>query len=241
MNSAESKMPPVAILSGGLATRLRPLTEKVSKAMLPVADEPFVAHQLRLLQRQGVRRAVFCIGYLGEQIRDFVGNGAEFSLDVEYSTDGDCPLGTGGALKRALPLLGGEFLVIYGDSYLLAPIAPVVDAFRRSTALGLMTVYRNQDKWDSSNVEYRDARIIRYSKTKKNPRMQHIDYGLSAFRPEAFEDFSKATPFDLSDLFQSLLNRQALLAIEVSERFYEIGSAAGLQELNDRILEERHS
>jgi len=145
-------MPPLALLAGGLATRLRPLTATIPKALVEVAGEPFIAHQLRLLRREGVSRVVMCTGYRGEQIAEYVGDGGRFGLTVEYSQDGDRLLGTGGALKKALPLLGAEFLVMYGDSYLDIPFAPVVAAFRASHAKGLMVVYRNEGRYDKSNV-----------------------------------------------------------------------------------------
>jgi MurNAc alpha-1-phosphate uridylyltransferase len=138
---AESeRMPPLALLAGGLATRLRPVTETIPKSMVQVAGEPFICHQLRVLAREGVSDLVICTGYLGGQIESFVGDGSRFACHVRYSADGDKPLGTGGALRRALPLLGEHFLVMYGDSYLVTPIRPVYEAFRRSRMPALMTV-----------------------------------------------------------------------------------------------------
>src|ERR1043166_4324477 len=127
MSLSLSKIP-VAILAGGLATRLRPITEKIPKSLVPVAGKPFLAHQLELLHSRGIRRAVLCIGYLGEMIqRDF---GAEaFGVKLDYSFDGSKLLGTGGAIKRALPKLGEEFFVLYGDSYLPIDYAPIVEFF----------------------------------------------------------------------------------------------------------------
>ena len=109
---------PVAILAGGLATRLRPITEKIPKSLVDVAGEPFIVRQLDYLFRQRVRDVVLCIGYLGEMIEAVVGDGSRFGLRVSYSIDGPILLGTGGALRRAAPLLGEAFFVLYGDSYL---------------------------------------------------------------------------------------------------------------------------
>jgi NDP-sugar pyrophosphorylase family protein len=142
---------PVAILAGGLATRLRPITEKIPKSLVPVAGRPFLAHQLEMLHARGIRRAVLCIGYLGELIQKEFGTEA-FGVKLDYSFDGPKLLGTGGATKRALPKLGPEFFILYGDSYLPIEYAPIVSAFRQSGKDGLMTVYRNEDKYDSSNV-----------------------------------------------------------------------------------------
>ena len=109
---------PVAILAGGLATRLRPVTEDTPKALLDVAGKPFVVRQLEYLRQQGIVRVVLCVGYLGEQIRAVVGDGSALGLEVLYSWDGPQLLGTGGALRHALSALGEQFMVLYGDSYL---------------------------------------------------------------------------------------------------------------------------
>src|SRR4051812_42459269 len=143
-------MLPIAILAGGLATRLRPVTETIPKALIEVAGEPFLAHQLRLLKRNGFDRVVLCVGYLGEMIRDFAGDGQSFGLRVEYVFDGPKLLGTAGALRRALPVLGEAFAVTYGDSYLPVDYRAAIDSFMQSGKLGLMSVYRNEGLWDTS-------------------------------------------------------------------------------------------
>src|SRR5579862_1874605 len=167
-------MLPVAILAGGLATRLRPLTEKIPKSLIEINGEPFIAHQLRLLKKAGIGRVVICTGYLGSMIEDFAGDGAQYGLEVRYSHDGPTPLGTAGALRQALPLLGGHFLVIYGDSYLTCDYAAIEAAFLASGKAGLMTVYLNEGRWDTSNVEFSGGKIVRYDKRERTPRMRHI-------------------------------------------------------------------
>jgi NDP-sugar pyrophosphorylase family protein len=221
---------PVAILAGGLATRLRPITEKIPKSLVPVAGRPFLAHQLEMLHARGIRRAVLCIGYLGEMIqREF---GAEaFGIQLDYSFDGQTLLGTGGALKRALPKLGREFFVLYGDSYLPVPYAPVVDFFHRSGKLGLMTVYGNEGKYDTSNVVFRDGEIVVYDKKVRRPDMHHIDYGLSLFKASVFDAYAADQVFDLAEVLGRLVREKQLAGYEVPERFYEMGSPAGLAEL----------
>jgi NDP-sugar pyrophosphorylase family protein len=224
-------MYPVAILAGGLATRMRPLTANIPKSLLDVNGEPFVAHQLRLLVRWGVERAVICSGYLGAQIEDCVGDGRRFGLDVAYSPDGDRLLGTAGALRRALPLLGERFLVIYGDSYLPCDARAVVRTFDRSGKLALMTVMRNDGQWDSSNVVFENGAIVAYDKKARTAAMHHIDYGLGAFDARAFNSIPEGRPSCLADLYESLLRQGELAGHEVAERFYEIGSFQGLTEL----------
>jgi NDP-sugar pyrophosphorylase family protein len=231
-------MPSVALLAGGLATRMRPLTVKKPKALLEVAGEPFIAHQLRLLRREGVRRAVLCVGYKWEMIRDFVGDGAGFGLEVIYSMDGAKLLGTGGALRRALPHLGREFVVMYGDSWLDTAFAPIVAAFRESGKAALMTVYRNNGRYDVSNVWYENGIIRLYDKVARIPQMQHIDWGLSVVNANLLARQPANTEFDLAEIYADLARCGRLAGYEVTTRFYEIGSAEGLRE-TDALLRGR--
>ena len=164
-----------ANLCGGLATRLRPVTEDVPKSMISIAGRPFVAHQLDLLRSRGVAQVVLCTGHLGDQIRAYVGDGSRFDLDVLYSPDGDQPLGTAGAIRKALPLLGESFFVLYGDSYLPCDMRAVAGAFHAARLPALMTVYKNSGKYDSSNVVLRDGRVSCYDKESRSPEMCYID------------------------------------------------------------------
>jgi NDP-sugar pyrophosphorylase family protein len=231
---------PVALLAGGLATRLRPLTEKVPKVLLPIAGRPFLAHQLELLRRQGIRRVVLCVGYLGELVAREFGDGRQYGMELDYSFDGPTLLGTGGALRKALPRLGEKFFVLYGDSYLPARFDLVAEAFERSGKPGLMTVYRNEGRYDTSNVIFGDGRIILYDKKARLPEMRHIDYGLSLFRASVFAEWPAPGPFDLAEVMRHLVAQGELAGFEVTERFYEIGSPAGLAEL-EGLLSARKS
>jgi NDP-sugar pyrophosphorylase family protein len=226
---------PVVILAGGLATRLRPLTEKVPKALVEVGNQPFIVQQLRLLRSHGIRRAIVSAWYKGEQIRDLVGDGKRFEMEVEYVFDGGSPLGTGGAVRRALNALDGPFFVIYGDSYLPCDYAAIQAFFDHYDKLGLMTVFRNEGQWDTSNVELRNGQIIRYDKVNHTPRMEFIDYGLGIFRPASFAHLIDGERADLAVIYQELLADHQLLGYEVKQRFYEVGSFEGMQEL-DRLL-----
>jgi len=228
-------MPPLALLAGGLAKRMRPLTEKVPKALLEVAGEPFIAHQLRLFQREGIARVVLCVGYKWEMIQAFVGDGAKFGLEVSYSVDGPKLLGTGGALRQGLPHLGPEILVMYGDSWLDTTFAPIVEAFRTSGKPALMTVFRNDGQWDTSNVWYENGIIRRYDKREQLPQMHYIDWGLSLVKADVLAEKSADTAFDLAEIYSDLSRREQLAGYEVTTRFYEIGSMAGLRE-TDALL-----
>ena len=220
-------MPPLALLAGGLATRMRPATLLTAKSMLPVAGEPFLGHQLSMLSRQGFRTVVICCGHLEEQVRGYAGDGARWGISLRYSADGPAPLGTGGALRRALPLLGTRFMVMYGDSYLPTAFPPVWAAFLAAGTAGLMTVFRNGGRWDTSNVQFEAGRIKVYDKNRQTPSMQYIDYGLSCFEADAFRAWPEGARFDLAEVASMLLGRRQLAGYEVRERFYEIGSPAG--------------
>jgi NDP-sugar pyrophosphorylase family protein len=221
---------PVVIVAGGLGTRLHPLTEKVPKALLEINGKPFIAHQLRLLRSRGIDRVVICVGFGGRMIREYVGDGARLGLRVDYSDDGPQLLGTAGAIKNALSLVGDAFFVLYGDSYLLCDYLSIQRCFEASRRLALMTVYRNQNRWDLSNVEFVEGQILAYDKRNRSPKMQHIDYGLGVFARSAFDHIGSQQTFDLARFYQMLLEMGELGGLELTERFYEIGSLEGLEE-----------
>jgi NDP-sugar pyrophosphorylase family protein len=225
-----SNMLPVAILAGGLAMRLRPLTETIPKALVDVNGEPFIAHQLRLLRTAGIERVVVCTGYLGEMIQEQVRDGARFGLRVEFAFDGPRLLGTAGALKQALPALEPAFFVLYGDSYLPCDYRAVQTVFAQSGKQALMTVFHNQGRWDTSNVECVEGCILAYDKQHPTPSMHHIDYGLGVFMHSAFARVPDHQFYDLAVLYQELLKDGELTTYEVRQRFYEIGSFVGLEE-----------
>jgi NDP-sugar pyrophosphorylase family protein len=238
--AASDRLPPLALLAGGLATRLHPRTLTIPKSMIEVAGQPFIAHQLRFLAHQGIHNIVICAGYLGEQIEAYVADGAAFGCHVRYSFDGDRLLGTGGALRRALSLLSEQFFVMYGDSYLPTPFAPVLREFERARLPALMTVFRNAGRWDISNVEFVDGLIRRYDKVDRTSAMLHIDYGLGIIDAGVVHAWRGSEAFDLAELYRDLVRQRRLAGVEVHDRFYEIGSPAGLSEA-DAFLRHRPS
>ena len=240
MSSPSSAILPVAILAGGMATRLRPITEKIPKLLVEVAGEPFFSHQLRLLKKNGLTRIVLCVGYLGEMIVEQYGDGSKWGVQIEYAFDGEKLLGTGGALIRALPKLGEAFYVLYGDSYLPIDYQAVGQAFLDSGKLGLMTVFENHEAYDTSNVWFEDGQIKLYSKKEKSPQMRHIDYGLGLFRGPAFDNCPRDAVLDLATVQTELVNRHELAGYAMKERFFEIGSHTGLNELNGLLLRSAH-
>ena len=228
-------MLPVAILAGGLATRLHPITKTMPKALVPVAGRPFVLWQLEYLREQGVSHVVLCTGYRSTQIEHLVGDGSHFGIVVEYSNDGTTLLGTGGALGKALPLLGPEFFVLYGDSFLPVSFSTVEQAYYDSDLPGLMTVYRNEGEWDTSNAVFNNGEVLEYNKAKPRHAMAYIDYGLGVLSKSVVEHYCQDKVFDLATVYEALANAGQLAGFEVFERFYEIGSSDGLVQAEEYL------
>jgi NDP-sugar pyrophosphorylase family protein len=226
-NSAERSLPPVCILAGGRGTRLGDAVTETPKPLLEVADEPFIVHQLRLLRSFGARRIVLSVGYLGEQFEAALGDGSFYDVELSYVNDGPELLGTAGAVRGCLPVLGDEFMVMYGDSYLRIDYGAVHDAFTAAGTLALLTVLRNAGRWDTSNTEMADGVVVVHDKQAPTPAMEWIDYGLSVMTAAALD--ASDDP-DLNAVFKVLAQRGELAAFEASERFYEIGTPQALAE-----------
>ncbi len=228
---------PFCILAGGLATRLGQHAQRQPKALMEVAGRPFAHHQLELLREHGARRIVLCVGHLGEQVEQAIGDGAELGLDVSYAYDGPTPVGTAGAVRGALAQLGERFFVLYGDTFLRIDYAGVQAAFDASGLPALMTVLRNEGRWDVSNTVFRDGLVVAYDKRNQTPEMRWIDYGLAMLSPPAL---AQAAPeaSDLADVYSELARTGQLAGYEASERFYEIGTPDALAE-TDAFLRER--
>ncbi len=223
----------IVILVGGLATRLRPLTETLPKAMLPVCGRPFLEHQIDLLRKSGMTQILLCVGYRGEDIEKHFGDGSRFGVRLSYSWEREMLLGTGGALRSAAPLLEDEFLVLYGDSFLMLDYSDVAQELHSIGKPGLMVVHRNEDRYDRSNVILQDKEVVFYSKTERRPGTVYIDAGLSGFRKFVLDLLPQDGIVAMEVLFQRLIARQALGAYETQQRFYEIGSFTGLQEFQE--------
>jgi NDP-sugar pyrophosphorylase family protein len=227
------------ILAGGRGVRMQPLTDTLPKALLPVRGRPFVAHQLGWLHSQGIEQVLFCIGYRGDQLREFVGDGRAWDLPVRYVDEGDELRGTAGALRLARDegALEDSFFVLYGDSYLPVELEPIWRAFAASGAPALMVVFRNENRWDASNVKYADGRVLDYDKGKAGSAgFEWIDYGLSVLsRDLVAERIPPGEETDLADLYRELSRKGLLAGFEVGERFYEVGSPDGLRELEQLL------
>ena len=224
------KMLPVVILAGGLATRLRPITENIPKALVEIANEPFIFHQLRYLKAQGIAKIILCVGHKGEMIQEILKGHHKFGLNITYSFDGDKLLGTGGAIKKALPLLSDPFFVLHGDTFLPINFLKVQEHFLLSSKSALMTVYENFNRWDKSNVIYLDGKLLKYDKEFPSDDMTYIDYGLGVLTKSIFEGYKSEKHFGLSKIYEDLSQKSDLEGYPVDRRFYEIGSHEGLKE-----------
>lgn len=220
----------IVILAGGLATRIRPITKNVPKSLLSIAGKPFIEHQLIYIKQQNIDNVIVCAGFLGEQIQDHLGDGSQFSISIKYSFDGKILLGTGGALKKAINLLPDQFYLLYGDSFLPIDFKKVQKFYFENHIKDLVTVYKNNNKFDKSNIQFLDNKIIKYDKNNINKNMEYIDYGLSILSKSSIKDFNVNDKFDLGDLFKTLSYKKRLFGLEVFERFYEVGSYEGIGE-----------
>jgi MurNAc alpha-1-phosphate uridylyltransferase len=229
------KFPPVLILAGGRGTRLGSSNPGLPKSLVSVNGEPFIVHQLRLLHGQGIEDVVLCVGHLEKLLREFVGDGTKFGINVRYSSDGDQLLGTGGAVLKASKFTTSPFAVLYGDSYLDVPFAPFVESFRRSGNLALMTVYKNNNDEVPSNLLVKNGTVISYDKEKPTTEMEYIDYGLTIFASEAFAGFTAGQHFDLGAVVKQLITQGELVCHEVHARFHEVGTVEGLKALEEHL------
>jgi MurNAc alpha-1-phosphate uridylyltransferase len=220
----------MVILAGGLGTRLRPLTNGVPKALIAIGGKPFLHHQIDLLKRWDIRDIVLCVGHLADRVEDYFGDGRWLGVRIRYSEEEGHLLGTAGAIKNAEPLLGDDFFLMYGDSYLMIDYREVMRYFRRFHRLGLMVVWKNGDRFERSNVMVEGNLVTAYNKDQQSPGMAYINYGLSVLRKDALAFIPAGRPFSQEEFYQILIDEGELLAFEVGQRFYEIGSPKGLQE-----------
>lgn len=230
----------LAILAGGLGTRLGPLTANTPKSLVPVLGRPFLEHQIGLVRNAGVKRLVLCIGHHGQQIIERFGDGGAFGVEIAYSQEGEQLLGTGGALKNAEPLLDDAFMMMWGDSYLLLDYAAIWRAFQTQDLPAMMVVFRNHNQRVPSNLVVDDGKVTVYDKWVEDPGKVYIDEGLTCLRKEVLERVPDGEPFAIEEVFRDLAAQGKLAAYETHQPFYEIGSPQGIAEL-EKLLSEQES
>ncbi len=226
----------IVILAGGKATRMYPMTKTIPKSMIEINGKPFLEHQIDLLKKNQITNIVLCIGNLSKQISDHFGDGAKFGVSIKYSIEEDDDLlGTAGALKNAQNLLNDEFFFMYGDSYLPISFRDIQIFFRKSNKIGLMTVYKNENKFDNSNISIQGDVVSAYDKTGKTQNLQFIDYGLLVFKKKILDFIAPNQQIDLETPIKQLIKEKSLGFYEVKERFYEIGSISGIKDFENYI------
>jgi NDP-sugar pyrophosphorylase family protein len=229
---------PIVILAGGLATRLRPLTDGIPKAMVSINGKPFIHWQIQKLAQEGFKEIIISIGHLGDQISDYLGNGERYNVGVKFIHDGNSQLGTGGALTKVAESLTGKFLVTYGDSYLPVSFSSIGSRFEKSNFLSIMTITSPAHSREKSNILFSGGRILEYSKNSRDSRLNFLDYGLLGFSSSLFKVVPSGRNWDLEELIKSLISISQMEAIQVDERCFEIGSFEGINELTKYLEEE---
>jgi NDP-sugar pyrophosphorylase family protein len=225
----------MVILAGGLATRMRPLTLNLPKSMLQIKGRLFLEYQLELLKEYEIKDILLCVGYKSELIKNHFGDGRKFGVNLSYSFDGDKLLGTAGALKKAYKLLGENFFLMYGDSYLPYDYLKIEEFFKSSSKLALMVTYKNQNRFDKSNLLIDDGLVKVYDKTFEGGKLEYIDAGLSILKKEVLNLVPEDEPYDLEELYRTLISEEEMSAFEVKQRFYQIGSFEGLAEFKNLV------
>jgi len=225
----------VVILAGGLGTRLGALTRTIPKPMMPVAGAPYLEHQLRLLRQQSFRDVVLLTGYLSEQIEAYFGNGDRVGLHICYSRETQ-PLGTGGALRQARPLLAERFLLLYGDSLLPVEYAAFGRRLHDSAALGVIAVYhdpRGETAVPPNVALDRSGLVARYDKVGQAllpEPLEYIEAGVSCFRQEVLDLLPPTGAVSLEQcIFPRLIAQRRLAGLPTTERFYDIGTPERLR------------
>lgn len=225
----------MVIVAGGLATRLGKRSEKIPKSMIKVSGKPFLQYQIELLKQRGIKRILLCIGYLGEQIRTYFGDGKNFGIEIQYSMEVENLLGTGGALKKAEPLLDNDFFLMWGDSYLLLDYRDIWNAYIKSGYKGLMVIYKNYNQRAKSNVIYKNGKIVLYDKWSSQPEMIYVDNGLSALNKVILNEIPSKRKFPVEKIFHKWSKEGKFAAYETKQPFYEIGSTSGLKEFKSFV------
>ena len=222
---------PVIILAGGKATRLGKIAKNTPKSLIKINNHPFLYHQLIYLEKQGIKEVIICAGHLGFKIKKFIEN-KKINLKIKYFNDGKKLLGTGGAIKKILPFLKNNFFVMYGDSYLPINFRNVQKLYINSKKLGLITIYKNKNKLDKSNIILKSGNIY-YNKFKPIKGMHYIDYGLNILNKRVFKYFNLKKKFDLAEVLNLISKKNLLTFMLVKKRFYEIGSLHGIKDTED--------
>ena len=214
------------ILSGGKGTRVRKYTKKIPKCLIKINDKPFIYYQLKYLKKNNIKNVIVSVNYLGEQIKSYLKKNIDF-INTKIVNDGKSPLGTAGAIIKSLQYLKKNFFIIYGDSYLNFNLKKLV----KKKNLATMAIFRNNNKYDKSNIELQKLKKILYFRKISKKKLFYIDYGVSYVNKRIFKGIKKNTKIDLAILFEKISQNNMLKGFEVKKRFYEIGSYNGIRDI----------
>ena len=233
----------VVVFMGGLGTRLGVAYRDAPKSMVDVHGKPFFHYPLQVLKRQGFRRFVFCVGFKADPIQKYFEDGKKYQIQIRYVHDGEQPVGTGGALKRALPLLDENVMAIYGDSYIDFEYTKLIDQYdhlkRSDDIAAVMSVMKNKGRWGKSNASLKANGRLRYDKGHPSADMEYIDFGATVLNKQAVANRLQDGYCDLADTYKELGDQDRLGGFEVKERFYDIGTPESLQEFRNFITGEK--
>lgn len=205
--------------------------------MISINGRPFIDWQLELIYRHGIREVVLCTGHLEQPIREHVGNGRKYNLRISYAHE-QAPLGTGGALRQALPLLPDTFFVTYGDSYLESSWAGALHDFRSAQTPAHLVIYPNGNQWDQSNIKITQNHLLYFSHPSQTDQCNFIDYGLSILTRAALEIFPPCG--DLKHEWQRLSMQNQVSFTIAPNRFFEVGSPQGIADLSQHLKSYKH-
>jgi len=216
----------MVILCGGLATRLGIIAKEIPKSMIDINGKPFLQHQIELLKKHDFDEIILCIGHLGEQIKNYFGDGTKFGINIKYSKDNQ--LGVIGAIKNAEPLLRDNFFMMYGDSYLPhLDFNNMYQKYQNQDKLALMSIWKNNNKTDKSNIKIKNGLVTNVGE----PNSDYVDYGAIVLNKKILELIPPNKPFSTKEFWKKLTSKKQLGIYEVKKRLYHIGNIDGLKEL----------
>ena len=206
------------VLCGGKGSRVSKFTKQIPKCLIDINGKPFLYYQLKLLKKNNINNVIISVGYLAEKIREYVKNNIDF-INIKIKDDGKRLLGTGGAVLKSI------------NSYFNFKLKKLI----KKKNLATMAIFKNNSKYDESNIELKNSKKILYHKNRKDKKLQFIDYGASYINKQIFKGTKKNVKFDLSDLFEEISKNNMLSGYKVKKRFYEIGSYGGIKDLKNYL------
>lgn len=233
-------MPPnrprqVVILAGGRGRRLRALTDRIPKPMVPFHGQPFLTYLLQMLQRQGFERVLLLLGYRGRAIEEEYGSGKKLGLSIEYSLTSP-ENETGRRLALVYDRLDPCFLLVYCDNYWPMQFQTMWERYLAAGLPAMTTVYSNRDGYSKSNVRL-DERgyVVAYDRYRKQPGLSGVEIGFAILNKDILRLLPRGNPVFQIEVYSRLIRKRQLLAYSTDHRYYSVGSLDRLT-LTDAFL-----